>query len=203
MRTGIRNILGAVALVAATSFITAQVVSQDQPPQDDQWQEWMKYAEPGPEHERLSKHVGTWEQETTFWMYPGAEAQTSASTATVQPMLGGRFFMEKVEGEAGFLGMPEKFEGLGLHGFDRTQDKYVFAWADNMGTMIMTGEGTADESGKVITYYSEMPDPIEGGTVEMKSVTRMVSDEEYIYEMYHKQPDGSWFKNMKLVAKKK
>ena len=42
-----------------------------------------------------------------------------------------------------------------IYGFDNAKQKHVQAWIDNFGTLIMMGEGTADEAG-TITYHSEM-----------------------------------------------
>ena len=36
-------------------------------------------------------------------------------------------------------------------GYDKLKEKYVNLWIDDMSTMVMIAEGTADSSGKVIT----------------------------------------------------
>jgi hypothetical protein len=66
--------------------------------------------------------------------------------------------------------------------------------------MMMVGEGTADATGKTITYFSEMPDPLSGGTEKCKSVCKFASDDKHVFEMYSQQDDGTWFKNMELTA---
>jgi hypothetical protein len=201
-----RTILGAVALIVASSAVTTQVLSQQdkkQAPAPPDMEVWMKLAQPGPEHAQLVKSAGTWEQKSSHWMYPGAQPETSTSTAQMEAILGGRFIVEKVRGSMNMGGQPFEFEGFGIFGFDNYSKKHVFAWADNMGTMLMTAEGTADPTGKVVTYLSTMPDPSTGATMEVKSVSRHVNDDKQVFEMHMKQPDGTWFKNFEIVSTRK
>jgi hypothetical protein len=200
----IRSIIGAAALVGATTVITSQVVSQQQEQEmAEMWAKWMELAQPGKEHAEMAKLAGAWNQESTHWMHPGAEPTTSTSVAKFEPILGGRYMIEHVTGQNEFMGEVHDFEGIAILGFDNLKQKHVFAWIDNMGTMIMTGEGDADETGKVITYYSEMPNPMGGGTMQIKSVSKIISDDETVYSMHEKQPDGSWFKNFQIVSTRK
>jgi hypothetical protein len=205
-----RTIIGAAVLVGATTLVTSQVISQDHQKQVQEMQEaqemmaaWMKLAEPGPEHEGLARMAGTWHHASTYWMQPGAEPQTSTATAELEPILGGRFVLEKVRGVNEFMGEKHEFEGLGIFGYDRFKKKHIFAWLDNMGTLIMIGEGTADETGNVITYMSELPNPMSGGTMGIKTITRIETDDKHTVEMHQQLPDGSWFLHMTIEATRK
>ncbi len=198
-----KKILGAAVLVGASTLITGQVVSQQYEDQMDEMKQWMELAQPGEEHAEMAKWAGTWHQETKHWMSPGAPPEESTGTAEVKPILGGRFMLEKVKSQMQFAGEVHDFEGIGIFGFDRIQKKHVFVWVNNMSTLIATGEGTADKTGKVITYYSELPNPMNGGKTKVKYVSTVVNDDKYLLEMFGQHPDGSWFRNMEIVSTRK
>lgn len=200
MATRFRHVLCAAALVGGSVLVTSQVVSQDyEQKMGEMMQQWMELAQPGPEHEQMAKSAGTWKQETKHWMYPGAEPDVSTATVTLKSIMGGRFMLEKVRGTFEMEGEEMEFEGLGIFGFDNLKKKHVFSWLDNMGTMIMTAEGTADATGKIITYYSSFPDPMTGGTMEIKTVATAESDDRQVVEMFNKMPDDTWNRQMQAV----
>src|SRR5688572_12607550 len=67
-------------------------------------QAMMAAATPGKMHEHLAKDVGVWQGKSTMWMAPDAPPMKSESTATVKPMLDGRFTECEVEGEMPGMG---------------------------------------------------------------------------------------------------
>ncbi|MHC4947174.1 MAG: DUF1579 domain-containing protein [Planctomycetota bacterium] len=203
MTIRLRNVLGVVALVGATTFITTEVVSQQHEDQMADMQammdKWMEYAQPGEEHAELAKAAGTWKQSMTHWMYPGAEPQMSTSTAEFKSIMGGRFMIEKMRGEFEMNGEPYDFEGLGIFGFDNMKQKHFYVWIDNMGTLMMTGEGERDADGDVV-YFSELPNPMSGGTMKVKSVSKVVDDDHNVFQMFEQLPDGNWHQTMEIDA---
>jgi hypothetical protein len=204
MSKWIRNVLCAAALVAGSVVITAQVVSQDAKQQmDEMMQQWMEFSQPGPEHRHMMESAGTWTQESKHWMYPGAEPEVATATATMKPIMGGRYMLEELRGRTEMNGEPYDFEGMGVFGFDKMKKKHVYVWVDNMSTMIMAGEGTADPTGKIITYYSTMPDVMTGGTMELKSVVTEHAPDRQTVEVFQKMPDGSWFRSMEMIYTRK
>jgi hypothetical protein len=118
----------------------------------------------------------------------------------MKTIMGGRFMLQRVKSEMNVNGQMMPFEGLGIHGYDNIKKKYTYAWIDNMGTMIMLGEGTADESG-TITYFSEMLGP-DGMAMNIKSVSSNPSQDKNIYEMFMENPmqEDSWLPMMEIVA---
>ena len=204
MTISCRNLLGAVILVGATTFITSEVASrQDEPGagQDAAMEQWKALAEPGPEHARLTKLVGTWNQDAAHWMYPGAEPNKWTSKGVNEAVLGGRFLTQHVTGAFEFAGQTFDFEGMGLYGYDNLEQKHFYAWVDNMGTTLTIAEGGTDAAGNIV-YYGTMPDPAGGGSVKVKSVLRFDSESSYTFEMHFEQPDGSWFKNMEVTSRR-
>ena len=85
--------------------------------------------------------------------------------------------VEELVGRMNFGGQERIFQGFGVFGYDKLKEKHIFTWCDNMGTMMMIAEGTADRSGKVITYYSTFPNPMTGKMSEVKSVSTIVSQD--------------------------
>jgi hypothetical protein len=142
----------------------------------------MKLATPGPQHALLAKTAGKWTIESHMaGMDPAAPPTTSVGTSDRQMLLGGRFLMEKVKSEVN--GMP--FEGIGILGYDNAQQKYISYWIDNMGTMMMTGTGTADATGKVITFISTYDDPMTGEkNATVREVLTIMNDDELRFEIF-------------------
>src|SRR5437773_5272776 len=152
-----------------------------------------KAATPGPQHEAMKKWAGDWECTVKYQMDPSQPWQEAKSTATITTLLDGRYVQEVSNGE--MMGMP--FTGIGLYGYDNVIGKYVSTWIDNMGTGIMKSEGTADTSGKVITWNGSMSDPITGKPAKERMVTTMVDDDHHTFEMYAVPPGAK--KEMKTM----
>ena len=132
------KILAGAAVLGATMLVTQQVVSQQNEEQmDEMMKHWMQLAEPGEEHTQLARLAGTWNTKNSHWAYPGAEPSVSQGTATYEPIMGGRFLLERVESKMEFSGQLFDFEGLGIIGYDNLTEKHFFAWVDNMGTMML------------------------------------------------------------------
>lgn len=191
--------------VAAIGFITGAVVSTSLAGDHDMseeamMQKWMEYASPSDAHHKLAKAAGDWNIKSTRWEYPGAEPVHNTMTASLKPILDGRYMVETVKGEFDMgEGHMMPFEGKSISGFDNLTGKYVFCWVDTFMTGIMFGEGTSSDDGKTITYYSKnAPNPITGEY----DTTKMVSHDKgnkNVSEFFRKGPDGSWFKEMELV----
>ncbi|MEQ8745836.1 DUF1579 family protein [Pyruvatibacter sp.] len=159
---------------------------------------YMEASTPGEHHEHLSHFVGSWTYTSKFWEYPGAEPGLSTGTASVRPDLGGRYFVERVEGS--FMDMP--FEGRNMMGYDKVAKEYFFAWGDSMSTGIMVGRGQCDGDGKVFTYHATYNDPM-AGPQKVKSVVTVVNNNMHIYESFAQDEKGQWWKNMELTYKRR
>jgi len=139
---------------------------------------WMEYMTPGEPHRAMAAHAGKWNMTAKMWWEPNAPPQVSQNTATMKPIMGGRYMLEHVEGEPGAMMPGVTFKGMNIVGYDNHKKVYTFAWVDNLGTGIFTGEGSANADGTKITYMSEAPDLFNPGQMKpVKSVTEIVSDE--------------------------
>jgi hypothetical protein len=161
---------------------------------------WMAYMTPSKQHEMMASWDGTWNGDVTVWMKPGAEPTKSTSVATNKMILGGRYQLSTHKGNFG--GMP--FEGMSTLAFDNAKKVFISTWQDNMGTGIMTGEGTWDESTKSITLRGKVMDPGLGKDVDYKEVFTVIDKDHQRMEMFGANPaDGKEFKSMEIVFTRK
>ena len=186
------------ALVIAALFVSAVALAADAPQmtpeQKAMMDKMMKAATPGPQHAMFAKMAGEWNCTVKYQMDPSQPAQESQSTATITTLMDGRYIQEV---DAGVMsGMP--FSGMGIDGYDNVSGRYVSTWIDNMGTGIETSEGTADKTGKVITWTSTMNDPTTGKPAHSRMVTTIIDDNHHTFEMYSTPPGAK--KEMKVMT---
>jgi len=165
---------------------------------------------PGEGHKRLETLVGSWDLVIRSWCGgPDKPCTESKGTSQVRWILGGRYLSEEVTSEFVMpnpeTGKDEKypFQGQGLTGYDNYRNMYVGTWVDSMSTQMFVSRGSADQTGKVITYYGEMDEPaldVHGRMVKM--VTRLVDKDKHVMEMYDLHA-GDNFKVMEIVYTRK
>ena len=162
-------------------------------------QRMMEMATPGPQHKHLEKMAGKWTVSMRMWPDgPASPPTESQGTSEMRMILGGRYLQEEVKGVLN--GMP--FEGMEIEGYDNFKKEHFILWIDNMGTMMLTGTGSADSTGKVITYQSIYDDPMTGEkNKKMRQVVRIVSNDELAYEMYDSQ-QGKEIKTLEMTYKR-
>jgi len=176
-------VLGAALLCAASMAFAAGAGKTPADPQA-MMDKMMKAATPGPQHASLAKMAGDWDCTVQYQMDPSKPMQEEKSTATITALMDGRYIQEVSTGQ--MMGMP--FSGMGIYGYDNVLGKYVSSWIDNMGTGIMKSEGTADASGKTITWTGTMSDPMTGKTAKERMVMTIVDDDHHTFEMYGVPP---------------
>jgi hypothetical protein len=169
------------------------------PSQEEMMKAWMAVATPGEAHKKLEPVVGSFTVATKMWMDPSKPPEATSGTSENKWALGGRFVEQRVEGTA--MGQP--FSGVGYTGYDNYKKKYVGTWMDSMGTMIMTSTGTADASGKKVTFWSTMDDVMTKKTVKVKSMVTIVDNDHHTYEMWSPAPDGKMFKSLEVQYTRK
>ena len=184
-------LIASILTFSAGGVASAESADKDakQPPKGDAAQEqamaeMMKYAMPGPMHDVLKPMAGNFNAAVKMWEGPGEPQATQGSCQNTW-ILGGRFLQCAYKGE--FAGQP--FEGFGLTGYDTMKRQYVGLWMDTMGTTVMISNGSAEAPGKAITMNSSMDDPRTGKPMPIRSVTKIVDDNQHVYSMYTTQ-DG-------------
>ena len=128
---------------------------------------------PGPEHEVLKKHVGTWDLTMKFG---GMETK---GTSTYKMDLGGLWLSSTIESEI----FGQKFQGHGMDSYDAGKKKYVAVWFDSMSTSPMTMEGTYDKEKKTLTMTGDAPGP-DGKPTKHTSVSEWKDDDTIHFAMY-------------------
>jgi hypothetical protein len=182
-------VLAAVSFVAVSLVASTFVRSADQAPASDKKEPsaeemmkvWEKYGKPGKEHEIFKSMEGKFDADVTMQM-PGAPSpDQSKGTAENKLIFDGRYMHSDYAGT--FMGQP--FKGANLWAYDKLKEKYVSLWIDNMSTMVMSAEGTADPSGKVITVVGKCHDPVEKKEITMRNVLTVTDNDHHTYESYH------------------
>jgi hypothetical protein len=167
--------------------------------EDEMQKVWATYMTPTEVHKMLAQSDGDWTGDVTHWMTPKSEPMQSKCTATNKMIMGGRYQQSDFKGE--FMGMP--FEGMNLLAFDNAKKVFISNWVDNMGTGMMTMEGTWDEKTKTITFTGKMVDPMTGKDCDVKETFTIVDDNTQVMTMYAPNPDGKgMFKTMQIKFKR-
>jgi hypothetical protein len=186
-----------LTLVAPLSIFA---VEQEAKTQEQQKMEaYMKYAMPNENHKYFEQFVGTWEVKSKMWFQPGSEPTVTTVTAEGKMILGGRYLHLAFEGPM----MGQLFKGIQITGYDNFINEYRTFWIDNMGTSFYETSGTLDESGKIMTQTGVWPGMAPGEKQKVKMVTKPISKDKFIFEMYMILPDGSEFKSIENISTRK
>ena len=189
-----------VTVAALSAAISLPCLGQDkdkpkdkaagQPSESEMMAMMMELAKPGENHKMLAEGVGTWDYHVKGWMSPdpnAAPTESSGSSVT-RAVLDGRFFISEHSGKMQMPGPNGKmtdmdFKGIGTEGYDNVKKKFVATWIDNMGTMIMSLEGTYDSATKTLTYrgeYEMMP----GMKTKVREVLKLPDRNHRVFEFF-------------------
>lgn len=191
--------LGLAALLLA-GVLTAQDKATDAKKQAEMMAAYAKAATPGPQHKLLEPIVGKWTFTAKFWMDPTQPPMETQGTSERKWILGSRYIIDDVDTPS--LG-GEKFQGLGLMGYDNIQQKYISVWLDSMGTGMSTSLGAVDKSGKIFTYQREEFDPVSKQKMKNRDVVRIESNDKHTMEMYRILPGGKEMKSGEIIYTRK
>ena len=183
-------------LAIAVAFASGQEKKGAPPGTEEMMKKMMELGAPGEHHKKLDALVGSWETTMSMWMEgPGKPPARSKGSAEFRWVLGGRYLVQEVKGM--MMGMP--MNGIGYNGYDNLRKKYTMFWIDDMGTVMSTGDGNYDASGKVLTLYGKMDDPTtDEYDKNVKYVTRWVGDNTFVFEMYDLAIGGADTKVMEI-----
>jgi hypothetical protein len=164
----------------------------------DQMKAWQDYMTPGDVHKMIASSDGTWNEEITMWMTPGAPPSKSTATAENKMILGGRYQQSTTTGS--FNGMP--FEGQNLLAYDNAKKVFLSTWIDNMGTGMMEMQGTWDNASKTINFTGTAVDPMTGKDMNIRETFTLVDNNTQMMDMYATQ-DGKEYKTMEIKFTRK
>jgi len=119
--------------------------------------------------EKLLACAGNWSGNNRLREPNTNLAEDSESTATVTPVLGGRFV--RLDYTWGYQGTPQ--EGSLLIGYDSKADSVAVHWIDtwHMGDKVMVCRGTATDDGDITVHgsYAAPPGPDWGWRIVIRS----------------------------------
>jgi hypothetical protein len=151
-----RNTLTLTVAIGASVVGTGLVFSQDggkAPTPEEMDKILTEMAKPVEQHRTLAADAGAWDAEVTmFGMDPSQPPTKSKGTSTVRSIHNGLHVTEEFKGE--FMGKP--YEGFGLRGFSKEKQKWFGVWSDSIASTPEVVWGTADASGKVVTFDGEL-----------------------------------------------
>lgn len=159
---------------------------------------YAKLATPGAPHKLLASLAGSWNAKIKSWTEPDKPPMKSSGTCEQKMLLGGRFLQQEFTGD--MMGSP--FTGIGVTGYDNHTKKYVSTWMDSMSTAILVFEGTASTDGKTITQEGHYDTPIKG-PLKWRSVTKVVDDNTWSFEMYQTDKSDKEEKMMEITYTRK
>jgi hypothetical protein len=171
------------------------------PPMDSvaQMKAWQEYSMPSEVHKMMASWDGDWIAENTQWMDEKAPPIKGIADVTNKMIFDGRFQETTYKGT--FMGMP--FNGKGTLGYDNARKIFSNTWIDNMGTGIMTMEGTWDEATKTINFKGKTTDPMTKAAADIRETFTIVDANTQKMTMYMNGLDGKEFKSMEIIFKRK
>lgn len=191
--------LAVVLALVLSAFSGASLVSADEkqmtPEMKEMMEKWQAYATPAEGHQVLQHFIGDWDYTLKWWNAPGTEPENSTGETEVEWILNGRFIQADVEG----MSMGQKFEGMGIIGYDNAKKEYQNVWIDNMGTGMMTGTGQYDAGTKTMTEKGTYTDPMTGQDKSYTGITKIIDNDNHTYELYTPGPDGKEFRMMEIM----
>ncbi len=190
-----------VATLLALGILSGAGVQAADPMSDPKamMAQMQKYSSPGPNHLALVASVGRWTFVTRSWMKPGDAPMESTGTSENTMILGGRFLQQTAKSTMG--GMP--FEGMGFTGYDTIRNEYQSVWMDTMLTGMMIGSGTSDPATKTIKQTGTFACPMTGDkAMWYRTEWKIIDNDNQIFTMFGKGPDGKEMKSMEIVYKR-
>ena len=155
---------------------------------------YRKLGTPGEQHKLLASLTGSWKVRVKSWTESDKPPMESLGTCEQKMVLGGRFLQQDFSGD--MLGT--KFNGIGITGYDNYAKKYVSTWIDSMGTGILFFEGIDSTSNKTIIQECHHHDPARGA-ITWRSVTTIIDDSTWMFEMYSTYDNGKEAKGMEII----
>jgi hypothetical protein len=186
----------APATSAATTSTEAATTSAQPSAEEMQkmMAQMMELSKTGENHKLLAEMAGSWTYTVKMWMDPSGKPQESKGTATRKAIMDGRYFIAEHSGKfqmPGADGKPKdmNFKGMAIEGYDNVKKKFVSAWIDNMGTMILNSEGTYDAASKMFTYNANC-EMMPGMQVKIRETIKVTDKDHHLFEWYEDRGQG-------------
>ncbi len=195
----VSKIAGVCCIAGSMLGGCASKKSSPPPDMEAMMQKYMEMNATDHHHAKMAKSAGYWTANSTMWMHPGAEPQTSVAQSRIESVMDGRYLIEHMDGNMEMGGQSFNFRGMNIVGYDTFKQKWVNCWFDNYSTGLMVGYGTESADGKTVTYRAEVPDPMTGKLKKMKYEAIDMGENKMIFRMFDTTPDGQEYKHMETV----
>ncbi|MFN2621847.1 MAG: DUF1579 domain-containing protein [Chthoniobacterales bacterium] len=190
----------------STATTASSPAASSMAPSAEEMKQMMEMAKLNENHKLLASTAGTWSYTVKMWMDPTGKPTESTGTATRKVIMDGRYVSGEYTGKFKMPGADGKmkdtnFIGMSMDGYDNVKKKFVSGWVDNMGTGIMTMDGTYDAATKAFTYtgeYEMMP----GMKEKVREVIKMTDASHMTMEYYEDRGQGE-AKTMEINYTKK
>lgn len=175
-------------------------------PTADEMKQMMEMSKLNENHKLLAATAGNWSYVVKMWMDPNGKPTESTGTATRKAIMDGRYVSGEYMGKFKMPGPDGKmtemnFHGMSMDGYDNVKKKFVSGWIDNMGTGIMTMDGTYDAATKSFTYTGEA-EMMPGMKEKFRQVVKMTDATHMTLEYYEDRGQGE-AKTMEITYTKK
>lgn len=179
---------------AASTSMTAAAAQPSGEDMQKMMAQIMELSKTGENHKLLGEMAGSWAYTVKMWMDPKGKPQESKGTATRKAIMDGRFFIAEHSGKFQMPGADGKmkdmnFKGMAIEGYDNVKQKFVNAWIDNMGTMILNSEGTYDAASKTFTYTANC-EMMPGMPVKIRELIKVTDKDHHLFEWYEDRGQG-------------
>ncbi|MCA9291279.1 MAG: DUF1579 domain-containing protein [Phycisphaerales bacterium] len=197
------GVAGCRATTPATFDPSARDVSSIEAPglDPDSRPDWYRdYMVRGPEHAVLDRFVGRWTFEIRSWLAPGMpEIPPDSGTCEYEWIMDGRF----LRGRYDMTLLGEPYEAEDTLAYDRYRGEYLATWIDTTRTSVRVARGTYDADRAELTMSGTDDDPImDRRDQPFRSVARFVSDDEIVFELFSRAPDGELFVASVVTARR-
>jgi len=189
-----------------TTSAASSPAASSMAPTAEEMKQMMELANLNENHKMLASTAGTWSYTVKMWMDPSGKPTESTGTATRKAIMDGRYVSGEYTGKFKMPGADGKmkdmdFHGMSMDGYDNVKKKFVSGWIDNMGTGIMTMEGTYDAATKSITYTGEA-EMMPGMKEKFRQIMKMTDATHMSLEYYEDRGQGE-AKTMEITYTKK
>lgn len=162
-------------------------------------QEWIELGHPGEGHKLLETFVGDWDAEVSVRSAPAAPVSKSAARSSSRWILGGRFIQEEFAGQSG----GERYEGIGILGYDNGAEQFTSVWMDSLTTAIATARGRYFLNEHRFEFEGEVYDPLKGGRKRTHTTIEVRSHDHYVLKMIDRLPNGREFAALEISYRRR
>lgn len=149
-----------------------------------------------PMHQILHQFVGHWREEMKIWSSPGGQPVINLALKDSKLFGEGRFLTSSIVGQMG----NQPYEAHSVLGFDNAKNIFVKTWYDNMGTSILTLEGTYNEKTNLIDFYGFTTDPLTKEAIKIHQVLKIIDGQNQLLEIFTINKEGVETKVMEVLS---